>query len=147
MARLIAFRIARLWRFKKARAEGRAGRRESYSGREGRYMKKRRNGASLPKFWTRGVLYLGQKSRGEEKIKYLTMAYEKFGDCYYGNGVQVGPYARFLLGLYHRDMSKPEQAEKQFSDILRTAPDAIDHSGRSLKKVIETLPPATQPAL
>src|SRR2546423_130897 len=32
------------------------------------------------------VLYLGQKSRGEEKIKYLTMAFEKFGDCYYGNG-------------------------------------------------------------
>jgi hypothetical protein len=93
------------------------------------------------------VLYLGQKSRGEEKVKYLTMAYEKFADCYYGNGVQVGPYARFLLGVYHREMNKPELAEKQLSEILRSSPDAVDHGGRSLKKVIETLPPTTQPAL
>lgn len=36
------------------------------------------------------TLYMGQMSEGKERIEYLTRAVEKFSDCYYLNGCQVG---------------------------------------------------------
>jgi hypothetical protein len=39
------------------------------------------------------VLYLAQYSRGEEQEKLLKQAIDKYSDCYYGNGVQVGAFA------------------------------------------------------
>src|SRR5688500_18556086 len=49
------------------------------------------------------LVYMAQMSAGEEKEKYLKQAIEKFSDCYYLNGVQVGPWARALLGYYYQE--------------------------------------------
>jgi TolA-binding protein len=89
------------------------------------------------------LLYLGQQSRGDEKVKYLTDAFEKYGDCYYGNGVQVGPFARFMLGAYMKDMGKPDEAQKLFDHVLKNNPDAVDHGQRSLAKVVKQVMTAT----
>ena len=78
------------------------------------------------------VLYLGQMSEGEEHERLLKDAAEKYGDCFYGNGVQVGAYARFLLALYYKNTGKADEAKKLFDEIRRKYPDAIDHRGRSL---------------
>src|SRR5260221_2550411 len=43
------------------------------------------------------TLYVAQKSEGDERAGYLRDCIEKFNDCVYGDGVQVGAYARFLL--------------------------------------------------
>jgi hypothetical protein len=43
------------------------------------------------------MLYVAQKSHGDERARYLQDCIEKFGECMYGDGVQVGAYARFLL--------------------------------------------------
>lgn len=85
------------------------------------------------------LLYLGQMSLGEEKVKYMTQAYEKHGDCYYGNGAQVGPLGRFMLGAYYHADGRPELAKPLFDEVLKSYPEAIDHSGRSLAKVIERI--------
>jgi TolA-binding protein len=78
------------------------------------------------------VLYLGQMSEGEERERLLKDAAEKYGDCYYGNGVQVGAYARFLLAHYYRETGKADEAKQLFDEIRTKYPDAIDHRGRSL---------------
>ena len=48
-------------------------------------------------------LYLGQVSEGVEKVQHLQTAIEKHGDCMYGDGVQVGAYARYLLALCYKE--------------------------------------------
>jgi len=44
------------------------------------------------------ILYLGQMSPGQEQIAYFKQAIADHSDCFYGDGVQVGAFARFLLG-------------------------------------------------
>ena len=78
------------------------------------------------------VLYLGQMSVGEERERLLTDAMEKYGDCYYGNGVNVGAYARFLLAHYYKDNGEADKAKKLFNEIRTKYADAVDHGGRSL---------------
>ncbi len=36
------------------------------------------------------VLYVAQKSQGDARTQYLQTCIEKFNDCFYGDGVQVG---------------------------------------------------------
>jgi hypothetical protein len=78
------------------------------------------------------TLYVAQKSQGDERARYLQDCIEKFNDCFYGDGVQVGAYARFLLaGDY---MSKGEQAKAAalYSELKARYPDAVEHSGNLL---------------
>src|SRR5437764_245583 len=63
-----------------------------------------------------GSLYLGQYSTGAEREKYLKGAVEKFSDCYYGNGCQVGGYGRLLLGWYYLDNGEKEKARQLFDE-------------------------------
>ena len=78
------------------------------------------------------VLYLGQYAEGEERERLLTEAAEKYGDCYYGDGVQVGAYARFLLALYYKENGQADKAKTLFDEIRSKYPDATDHRGGSL---------------
>ena len=78
------------------------------------------------------VLYLAQYSRGEEQERLLKEAIEKYGDCFYGNGVQVGAYARLLLGGYYQQNGKEDLAKQQFDELRQKFPDAIGHRGEPL---------------
>lgn len=82
------------------------------------------------------LLYLGQLSEGEEREEYLKRAIEGYSDCYYGSGVQVGAYARFLLGLYYKTQLKLDEADALFDEIVEMYPDAIDHRGTPLSDLI-----------
>jgi len=83
------------------------------------------------------VQYMGQMSSGEEKEKYLRLAIQDFGDCYYGNGVQVGAYARFCLAYYYKEIGKEKEAKTFFDEIRKDYPDAVNHKGRLL---IDSIP-------
>lgn len=48
------------------------------------------------------VLYLAQMSDGEEREKLLKLAIGGYGDCFYGNGVQVGSCARWYLAFCYK---------------------------------------------
>jgi TolA-binding protein len=89
-----------------------------------KYDKANRTGCAL--------LYLGQMSRGEEQEEYLLQAIEDFSDCYYGDGVQVGAYARYCLAFHYKEAGENDKASALFSEIRKQYPDAIDHKGRLL---------------
>jgi TolA-binding protein len=78
------------------------------------------------------VLYLGQMSEGEDREKLLTDAANKYADCFYGNGVQVGAYARYLLALHYRNLGQDEKSKQLFGEIRKKYPDAIGHRGELL---------------
>ncbi len=78
------------------------------------------------------VLYLAQSSEGDEKVKYLQMAIDKFNDCYYGDGVQVGAYARYLLGWHYQNTGNTTKANTLFYELKTQFPNSVDHSGNFL---------------
>ena len=59
-----------------------------------KYPKANRTGCAL--------LYLGQMTHGDGQVAYLEQAIADHSDCFYGDGVQVGAYARFLLAQVYR---------------------------------------------
>jgi hypothetical protein len=78
------------------------------------------------------VLYVAQMSQGDERAQYLQDCIEKYNDCFYGDGVQVGAYARFLLAEDYRKNGEMAKAKALFGEIKAHYADAIDHSGRLL---------------
>lgn len=94
-----------------------------------KYDKANRTGCAL--------LYLGQMSKGDEQIEYLTKAIEGFSDCYYGDGAQVGAYARMYLAYRNKQDGKADQARALFEEIKAQYPNAIDHRGNLLSEIIE----------
>lgn len=82
------------------------------------------------------LLYLGQMSKGKEREKYLQKAIDGFGDCYYGNGVQVGAYARYYLAYYYKENGQEKKGQKLLEEIKSKYPDAINHKGRFLSDFI-----------
>lgn len=89
-----------------------------------KYAKANRTGCAL--------LYLGQMTTGEEKERYLKRAIADFGDCWYGDGVQVGACGRFYLAAHYQESGKRVEASALFAEIRKDYPDAIDHKGRLL---------------
>jgi DNA repair exonuclease SbcCD ATPase subunit len=78
------------------------------------------------------VLYLAQKSEGEERAKHLGECIAKYGDSFYGDGVQVGAYARFLLAGDYRGKGELAKADALENEIKAQFADAVDHGGRLL---------------
>lgn len=76
-------------------------------------------------------------STGDEQIEYLQQAIDSFSDCFYGDGAQVGAYARFvLLCRYHRDGGK-EKTDRLAEEIRTGYSNAIDHRGRKIVDLLE----------
>lgn len=78
------------------------------------------------------ILYLAQMSQGDDRAKYLQECIEQYNDCFYGDGVQVGAYARFLLARDYQKLGEKEKAEALRDEIKSKYADAIDHSGHLL---------------
>ncbi|MBL4883160.1 MAG: hypothetical protein JKY95_01320 [Planctomycetaceae bacterium] len=78
------------------------------------------------------LLYLGQMSKKQERENYLQRAIAGFSDCYYGDGVQVGAYARYYLAYHYKEKGMDKQAENLFKELATQYPDAIDHRGQLL---------------
>jgi len=80
-------------------------------------------------------LYMAQRTQGEDRIKKLEECIEKYGDCMYGDGVQVGAYARHLLAREYMIHNETKKAEQFFSEIKTNYSDALDHSGNLLSEI------------
>ena len=78
------------------------------------------------------VLSRAQSTEGDEQLALLKQAIEHHGNCYFLNGVQVGPYARLYLGMRHTKEEKTDEAAEQFEILRTTHPNAIDHKGQLL---------------
>ena len=83
------------------------------------------------------VLYVAQMSQGNERAKHLQDCIDKYNDCFYGDGVQVGVYARFLLAQDYKSQGETVKAKAFFDEIKSQYADAIDHRGNLLVNSIE----------
>ena len=90
------------------------------------------------------ILYLAQMmGEGDERTALLQKAIEDYGDCYYGNGVNVGIYAKYHLVFHYARIGEREKAISLAEEIKSQFPDALDHGGRLLVPIIDaTLPKA-----
>jgi hypothetical protein len=79
---------------------------------------------------------LGQLTSGPECEPYLKECIQKYDDCYWGDGVQVGPLARYFLANYYKGAGQNDKAEALYKEIKDNYPDSIDHSGQPLVDVI-----------
>jgi tetratricopeptide (TPR) repeat protein len=86
------------------------------------------------------ILYLAQLSQGEEAEKYLKQAIEKHENAWYGNGTQVGAFARFQLARLYWQASKQNAARSLAQEIRTKFPDAVDHNGRTLVDLLANSP-------
>ncbi len=82
------------------------------------------------------LLYLGQMTKGSESEQYLKQAIADYSNTFYGDGVQVGAYARFMLGMIYRNSGRPAEAEALFSYIRKNYPDAVAHGATPLAPMI-----------
>ncbi|NQU11543.1 hypothetical protein HQ590_12180 [bacterium] len=89
-----------------------------------KYAKANRTGCAL--------LYLGQFSEGKDREAHLRAAIANHSDCWYGDGVQVGPYARYYLAHYYHGIGKKAEAARLDQEIREQYPEAIDHRGQPL---------------
>jgi len=78
------------------------------------------------------MLYLATMSKGEERTRYFQECIDKYNDCFYGDGVQVGAYARFLLAQDYQQRGQTEKAKALVDELKANYPDAIDHEGNLL---------------
>lgn len=96
-----------------------------------KYKKANRTGCAM--------LYLGQLSYGDERDKYLDQAIKDFSDCFYGNGVQVGGWARFLRLVDLQSDGKDKEAAKLEKEIRSDYKKSINHSGILLVDLLDNL--------
>jgi hypothetical protein len=83
------------------------------------------------------LLYLGQMSIGKERENYLMQAIKGFSDCFYGDGVQVGAYARYYLAHHYNAIGNKVKSETIFQEIRKQFPYAINHKGELLSDLIK----------
>ena len=91
------------------------------------------------------VLYLAQMSTGKDRETRLQQAIDKFSDCMYFNGVQVGALSRFYLAADRWKAGDKEAAQKLFDQIKADYPDAITHGGVPLSVWVAQVQAAVAP--
>jgi TolA-binding protein len=82
------------------------------------------------------VLYLAQMSKGKERETRLREAIDKYSDCWYGDGAQVGPLARMYLGMHLWGSGNKAAGKKLFDEVREKYPEALSHQGQLLKDVM-----------
>jgi len=67
-----------------------------------------------------------------EVEQYYKQCIQKYDDCYWGDGVQVGPFARFCLANYYKNAGQGDKAEALYKELKDNYADALDHNGQLL---------------
>lgn len=76
------------------------------------------------------VMYAAQREKDPaERERLLKSAIASFGDCWYGDGAQVAPYARWYLAKLYERTGKPDEAKRLFDEIRTDYPNAVTHRG------------------
>jgi len=75
------------------------------------------------------LLYLAQRARGAEAEDLLRKAIDLHGDCFYGDGVQVGAYARYLLAWHAARGGREGDALRLADEVRAQFPGAVNHDG------------------
>ena len=102
---------------------------ESFRGVVKRYPDSNRAGCAL--------VYLADLSDDPaQRETYLQTAIQEHSDSFYSDGVQVGAYARFMLGMLYQKQSKNDATRVLFDQIRKDYPDAVTHDGSLLSVLL-----------
>ncbi len=71
-----------------------------------------------------------------ERAQYLQDCIDKYNDCFYGDGVQVGAYARFLLAKDYKSQGDTSKAKALFNEIKANYAGATDHNANLLVDIL-----------
>ncbi len=82
------------------------------------------------------VLYLAQLTSGDEREKYLKTAIETYNDTWYGDGVQVGAFARAQLAMFYSVDGRTAEAKSLAREVAERFPGAVDHRGVPLAEIL-----------
>lgn len=85
------------------------------------------------------VLYLAQMTSGDERERYLKQAIADHSDTWYGDGVQVGAFARAQLAAFYSAHGRPAEAAALAQEVADRFPGAVDHNGRPLVDTLRKL--------
>jgi hypothetical protein len=67
-----------------------------------------------------------------EREELLKTAIADHGDARYGDGVQVGAFARALLSAHYTETGRFEDASRTAEEMVKLFPGAVDRNGRKL---------------
>ena len=82
-------------------------------------------------------LYRAQREAGYEKERLLKDCIDRFYECYYLDGAQVGPLAVLQLASYYKEIGRVHDADKLFKQLRNKSPEAVSHGGTLLIDEIE----------
>ena len=85
------------------------------------------------------ILYLAQMSSGPEREGYLKKAIQEHGDTWYGDGVQVGAFARAQLAVFYGVQGRTVEGQALAKEVVEKFPGAVDHSGRPLVEILRKM--------
>lgn len=102
-------------------AFSKTGDRQAFKSLVSKYPKANRTGCA--------ALYVAQRMQGARQIAALTEVIEKFGDCYYGDGCNVGALARYHLVVAAQNQGDKARAKAVADELRRNSGDAIGHDG------------------
>jgi hypothetical protein len=78
------------------------------------------------------LLYLGRMGPPDKAEGWLRRAIAEHGDARYGDGVQVGAYARLVLASMLRERGETAGADDLMQELRDRYPEAVDHGGMPL---------------
>jgi hypothetical protein len=96
-----------------------------------KYPKANRSGCLL--------LYIAQASIGDERETLLKRAIADHFDDWYGDGSQVGPFAKAQLALHYARSNRQAEAAALANEVAKLSPEAVDHAGARLVDMLKKL--------
>ena len=85
------------------------------------------------------LLYLARQSSGAEREAMLRQAIAKHGDARYGDGTQVGAFARALLAAFYARNGRMDDARRLAAEVQSQFPGAVDHAGLRLTETLRKM--------
>jgi formylglycine-generating enzyme required for sulfatase activity/serine/threonine protein kinase len=93
-----------------------------------KYPKANRTGCAL--------LYLAYRQKGDAQRHALLKVIKKYGDCYYGDGTNVGADAKYFLARYYLSHKKMKKLKLLLDDLRENHRAAIHHNKQNLASLV-----------
>ena len=84
-------------------------------------------------------LYLARRLEGEERETQLKRAIASHSDARYGDGTQVGAFARALLATHYARTDRMDEAKQLAAEVQAQFPGAVDHRGNRLADTLRRM--------
>jgi hypothetical protein len=83
--------------------------------------------------------YLAQLSPPAEREAFLTRTIADHSDAWYGDGTQVGPFAKAQLAALYASTGRQAEALTRAEEVAREFPESVDHSGSRLTDTLRRM--------